>query len=84
MGPGLVDAFEMSVNGADLTELERLILEFALYDATNGTPMRSRQSFDRALEQGAELLARLGLRLDARGEGGRPGRARAFALGEAA
>lgn len=59
---GVLRAFEVSVRVAGV--LERLILEFALHDATNGTPLRSRQSFDRAVEQGAELLAGFGLRLD--------------------
>lgn len=61
---GVLRAFEVSVRGAGVSTLERLILEFALHDATNGTPLRSRQSFDRAVEQGAELLAGFGLRLD--------------------
>jgi hypothetical protein len=59
---GVLRAFEISVDRARLDPLEILILEFALHDATNGTAMRSRQSFDRALEHGADLLGRLGLR----------------------
>jgi hypothetical protein len=52
------------VNGAGLTPLERVILELALLDVTNGTAMRSREAFDRAVDQGAELLRTLGLRFD--------------------
>ncbi len=54
---------DLYVHGAGLTHLERLILELALLDATNGTPMRSRASFERALEQGADVLSALGLDL---------------------
>jgi hypothetical protein len=61
---GVLRSFELSVNGGGLTDLECLILEFALHDATNGTPMRSRPSFDRAVEHGAGVLEGLGLRLD--------------------
>ncbi len=61
---GVLRAFEVSIGGAGLSMLERLMFEFALHDATNGTPLRSRQSFDRAVGQGADLLAGLGLRLD--------------------
>ena len=59
---------ELYVNGTGLTDLERLILELALLDATNGTPMRSRRSFERALEQGGDVLTALGLRPDPEGE----------------
>ncbi len=57
-------ALERCVSRAGVTALERVILELALHDATNGTPMRSRERFDRAVEQGAPLLRSLGLRLD--------------------
>jgi hypothetical protein len=60
---GVLRAFEISVRAEGLTALERLILEFALHEATNGTPARSRASFDRAVEQGADLLIPLGLRV---------------------
>ena len=60
----MLRAFELFVDGAGITALERLILELALHDATNGTAMRSPESFDHALEQGAELLGGLGFRLD--------------------
>jgi hypothetical protein len=59
---------DLSVNGAGLTCLERLILELALLDATNGTPIRSRRGFERALEQGGDVLRALGLRPDPEGE----------------
>lgn len=59
---GVLRAFEVSVNGGGVSALERLILEFALHDATNGTPARSREAFARAVEQGADLLEGLGLR----------------------
>ncbi len=61
---GVLRSFEVSVNGTGVTPLERLMLEFALHDATNGTPARSRERFERALEQGADLLGSLGLRLE--------------------
>jgi hypothetical protein len=62
---GVLRAFEISIRGTGLSTLERLILEFALHDATNGTPMRDRRAFDRALAEGAELLAGLGMRFEA-------------------
>lgn len=61
---GLLRAFELSVDGTGITALERLILELALHDATNGTAMRSPEGFRRALEQGADLLGGLGFRMD--------------------
>lgn len=61
---GFLRPFEVSVNGAGLTQLERVILEFALHDAANGTAARSREGFDRAVGQGAELLRGLGLHLE--------------------
>ena len=64
---GAMRAHELSVRGAGLTRLERVVLELALLDATNGTPARSPRAFERALEQGADVLAPLGLRLPARG-----------------
>ena len=57
---GVLRDFEVSVNRAGISALERLILEFALHDATNGTPPRSREGFERAVEHGADLLAGLG------------------------
>ena len=65
---GLVsDPLELAVRGDGVSNLERLILELALLDATNGTAARSPRAFERALEQGADVLAPLGLRLPARG-----------------
>ncbi len=61
---GVLRAHEVFVNGTGLTDLERLILEFALHDATNGTPARSREEFERAVEQASDLLAKFGLRAD--------------------
>lgn len=58
---GVLRPFEISVDGAGVSTLERLILEFALHDATNGTPARSREAFERAVAEGAELLVGLGL-----------------------
>jgi hypothetical protein len=58
------DPLEVAVSGAAVSDLERLILELALLDATNGTPARSRPGFERALAQGADVLAPLGLVLD--------------------
>ena len=59
-----VGASELVVKGAGLTPLERVILELALHDVTNGTAMRSAETFGRAVEQGADLLRSLGLCLD--------------------
>ena len=59
---------DLYVHGAGLDDLERLILELALLDATNGTAMRSRRGFERALEQGGDVLRALGLRPDPEGE----------------
>jgi hypothetical protein len=71
---GGLGACEVSVSGSGLTYLERVILEFALHDATNGTALRSPESFGRAVEQGADLLRGLGLRIDPpRGDDGRAG-----------
>jgi hypothetical protein len=81
---GVLRSFELSVNGGGLTDLECLILEFALHDATNGTPMRSRRSFDRAVEQGAEVLEGLGLRRDRDGTAGDATRLNPLTLDEAA
>ncbi len=61
---GVLRAHEVSVNGTSMTSLERLILEFALHDATNGTPARTREGFERAVAQAADLLASFGLRTD--------------------
>ncbi len=61
---GVLRAFEVSVNGIGIGALERLVLEFALHDATNGTPVRTPEGFVRAVEQAPELFARLGLRPD--------------------
>ena len=57
---------ELSVSGAGVTALERLILELALLDATNGTAARTRRGFERALQQGADVLSALGLALHGR------------------
>jgi hypothetical protein len=81
---GALRALEVSVSGVGLTALERLILEFALHDVTNGTPVRSRQSFDRAVAQGADLLGGLGLCVDREEALARPGCAGAPPLDEAA
>jgi hypothetical protein len=60
---GLVsEPLELAVRGEGVAALERLILELALLDATNGTPARSLRAFERALEQGADVLVPLGLR----------------------
>jgi hypothetical protein len=59
---GVLRAFEVVVNPAGITALERLILEFALHDATNGTPARAREDFDRAIRQAPELFGGLDVR----------------------
>jgi hypothetical protein len=64
LSDGLLRALEIVVAGSGLAQLERVILQLALLDATNGTPMRSRRSFELAIEQGAKLLRTFGLRLD--------------------
>ncbi len=53
---GVLRAFEVTVNPVGLSRLERLILEFALHDATDGTPARSREAFERALRLAPELF----------------------------
>ncbi|HET8540758.1 MAG TPA: hypothetical protein VFL83_12885 [Anaeromyxobacter sp.] len=72
---GVLRAFEVCINGAGLAALERLVLEFALHDATNGTPARSLEGFQRAVERAPELFASLGLR-PAERVAGRPRAAR--------
>ncbi|HEX9050045.1 MAG TPA: hypothetical protein VF841_05875 [Anaeromyxobacter sp.] len=59
---GVLRAFEVSVNATGLSVVERLVLEFALHDATNGTPARSRARFERAVRLAPELFGSLGLR----------------------
>lgn len=54
---------ELVVDTPGVSPLERLILELALLDGTNGTPARSLAAFTRTLEQGADVLCRMGLRL---------------------
>jgi hypothetical protein len=71
---------DLSVVARGLTALERAIVELALHDLTNGTPARCRARFDRAVEQGADLLRSLGLRPDPQAG---PGAGRG-GLGEAA
>jgi hypothetical protein len=44
------------------TAIERAIVEFAVVDAANGAPRRSREQFDRAVEAGLAALGPLGLR----------------------
>ncbi len=58
---GVLRAFEVSINASGLTPPEALMLEFALHDATNGTPARCRDGFERALRHAPELFAGLGL-----------------------
>jgi hypothetical protein len=55
---------DLAVSGAGVTALERLILELALLDATNGTAQRTRLGFERALADGADVLSALGLSRD--------------------
>ncbi len=57
------DPLELTVRADGVSALERLILELALLDATNGTAARSLRAFERALAQGADILAPLGLLL---------------------
>lgn len=58
---GVAGERELEVDGAGLSVLERVVLEFALHDVTNGTPMRSLLGFQHAVAQGADLLGALGL-----------------------
>ena len=67
---------ELTVSCSGITALERLILELALLDATNGTPARTLPAFERAVDQGADVLCALGLRFERAGT--------ALALGRAA
>jgi hypothetical protein len=50
------------VSAAARTAIERAIVEFAVEDAANGAPLRSREAFTRAVEAGLAALAPLGLR----------------------
>lgn len=59
-----VPSGELVVDCGRLTALERLILELALLDATNGTAARSLDAFTRALEHGEKVLAAIGLCLE--------------------
>jgi len=72
---------DLTVVARGLTALERAIVELALHDLGNGTPVRCRARFDRAVEQGADLLRGLGLRPDPHAGGGAAIRG---GLGEAA
>lgn len=47
------------IESAWLSSTERAVAEFATDDATNGTPMRSKQQFERCLREGALMLHRL-------------------------
>lgn len=47
---------------ASVTPIQRAVIEFAAADAANGTPLRSRQAFARAVEAGSDALGPLGLR----------------------
>ena len=53
---------EFARRAGSLSAVERVIALFALHDATNGTPPRSRVHFDRAVRGGARALSQLGLR----------------------
>ena len=44
------------------TAVARAIVEFAVEDAANGVPRRSRSQFERAIQTGLEALGPLGLR----------------------
>ncbi len=59
---GVLRAFEVSVNPVGVSALERLILEFARHDATNGTPARTLDGFASAVRRAPELFARVGMR----------------------
>jgi hypothetical protein len=59
-GPCVGDG-AVEVRAQGLAALERVILELAVHDVTNGTPMRTWESFRRAVRAGADLLASLGL-----------------------
>ena len=56
---------DLEVRPTGLTALESVILQLALHDVTNGTALRSLPSFERAIQDGADLLRSLGLRLEA-------------------
>ena len=43
-----------------MISVEHTIEELARHEATNGTPVRSRASFERALAEGARVLGALG------------------------
>ena len=66
------EALSLADLARGLTPLEWVIVQLALHDLTNGTPLRSRPRFDRALEEGAVLLSSLGLKPGEGEEGGGP------------
>jgi hypothetical protein len=47
---------------AGLSAIEQAMADFAVLDATNGTPLRSCASFERLVEGGSPMLRRLELR----------------------
>lgn len=51
-----------TVSATVRTAIERAIVEFAVEDAANGAPLRSREQFNLAVEAGFAALAPLGLR----------------------
>lgn len=50
------------VVGGARTAIERAIADFAVEDAANGAPLRSREQFCKAVSTGLAALAPLGLR----------------------
>lgn len=56
-----VDEVEFAGRVQGLSAAEQAVATFALHDATNGTPIRSRANFERAVENAAPVLDRLAL-----------------------
>jgi hypothetical protein len=73
----LGQALFLARGGTGLPAVERTIAELGVHDATNGTPMRTREQFASILEHGTPMLRRLAQR-DSGGEAaGDPSRPRA-------
>ncbi|HET9551536.1 MAG TPA: hypothetical protein VFP50_01075, partial [Anaeromyxobacteraceae bacterium] len=56
---------ERHATGGGPYRVVEAVVEFAIQDAANGTPRRSREQFERCLRHGSEALGPLGFRRDA-------------------
>lgn len=58
-------ALDWHASGAGPYRVVQAVIEFAVHDAANGTPLRSREQFERCLRHGSAALGPLGFRRDA-------------------